>query len=186
MIPQTQYLKIIPFEPSIHSPLIYKWYHSGEYEDFFGNISELTIDTINQMQPFFYMVVNPQDINEIYGLCSMTSIEERNRNLYLGIMVDKQYQGKSMFREVLKLMIYFIMNSMNMYKVIGRIRQSSSKWIERIKEFGFIEEGTLRKHVYSHGEFHDMVIVSMLKGEFNKRYKQEIERPIEVQSISAA
>jgi RimJ/RimL family protein N-acetyltransferase len=167
-------LMLIPFEPQHHGARVYAWFHSGDYQSFFGNRESVKTTDSAFINPSF-MIVGANNASEIYGMCSLMNADDRNRNLIYGILVDKKYQRTKIATEMSKLMLYYIMNEMNMYKVVVRVTENLFKWIAAVKDFGFTQEGCLRKHIYRDGEFHDLLIFSILKGEFNKRYKKEID-----------
>lgn len=165
---------IIPFEPQVHAPLVYRWYHSGEYGLLFDNLPMFTISkcmTLNNA----YMIVNPKDPQEVFGIIVLDNIDERNRNMTVNAMVVKEHQNKGLVKEAMKFMTYYIMNNMNFYKIIGHIREDNLASDKASKAFGFEQEGLLKHQVYVDGEFYNIKRVYMTKGMFNKKYKQAME-----------
>lgn len=172
----TKRILIVPKE-SCHSAQIYKWFHSGDYESFFGNMPEITATMAMNFNSdgLNFMIVNSLNPDEVFGMLSMNQIEERHRNLHFGLLIDKKFHGMKLSKESMKLMIYYIMNCMNFFKVIGRVDPENEISKKLTESFGFELEGVLKQEEYRNGEFHDVLRYRMTKGSFNKRYKAEIE-----------
>lgn len=183
MILANDKIRIIPKEPC-HATYIYRWYHAGGYEDFFGNMPSMNVQDSISFNPdgLNFMIVNFSNPQEVVGMFSLTNIEERHRNLHFGILIDKKYHGLKIAKDSSKLMIYYIMNCMNMFKVIARIDSENSVSKKLTESFGFELEGVLKQEIYHNGEFRDILRYRITKGVFNKKYKEEIESSEKVAS----
>lgn len=170
-------VKILPYEPNIHAPMVYRWYHSGDYLMLFENLPLFTITDCMNMKNTF-VIVNPNNLQEVYGIFALRCLDERNRNLQLHTMIVKEYQNKGIVKDAGKFIMYYIMNCMNYYKVIALIREDNMASEKVAKEFGFELEGILKHLLYVDGEFHNMKSYFMTKGMFNKRYKQALEAEV--------
>ncbi len=168
---------ILPFEPSIHGPVIYRWFYSGDYGTLFDNLPLLTMQDCLMLKDVF-VIVNPKQPDQVYGIFALRNKDERNRNLQLHTMIDKQYQAQGIVKEAAKFMIYYVMNCMNYYKVIALIREGNLAPEKAAKSFGCELEGILKHQIYVDGEFHDMKSYYITKGMFNKRYKQALEAEV--------
>jgi len=167
-------IRIIPYEPQMHAALVYSAYHSGDYEAFFGNGNMLTLQAASQIRNA-YLVVNPRDAREIYGGIMLTEIKERHRNLVFHGMLIKQYQKKGFAKSSLIMMVDYIMNQMNYYKVICPIVGENEKAESVLVDVGFELECTLKNEDYHDGAFHDVKRYSIVKGTFNRRHKKKVE-----------
>ncbi len=172
----TDKIRLIP-KDDCHSPHVYRWYHSGDYEGFFGNMPMMTVNDAIKFNEHgqTFIITNVANPDEIFGLIALTHIEDRHRNLHIGMLVDKEYQGKKISKEALKLAIYYVMNAFNMFKVIARVNVENQLSKKLCEDLGFELEGILKQEIYHNGEFHDVARYRITKGIFNKRFKSSIE-----------
>lgn len=57
-----------------------------------------------------------------------------------------------------------------MNRVHARILSINEASRRSAEQFGYVYEGTLRKAIYRNGEFHDVLLFSMLRDEFLDKY----------------
>jgi RimJ/RimL family protein N-acetyltransferase len=167
-------IMLIPFESNLHCGHVYRWYHSGDYEMAFGNIPLLTLQDCMNLKNT-YMIVNPARPDEVFGMYVLTDIQERHRNLKIHVLIDKKYQKQGVCFDSIKYMIYYIMNSMNMYLIEGCFAEDNLGSETIAKKIGFEFEGLRKQRVYHNGEFKNLKCYVLTKGTFNKRFKKELE-----------
>jgi RimJ/RimL family protein N-acetyltransferase len=160
---------IVPFEPQLHAPLLYRCCHSGKYD-----LPLLSITECMNLKEAF-AIVNPTNPSEVYGVVVLRNKDEISRRCEVHVFIIEEYQKNGIIQEAGKFMIYYIMNCMNYYKVIMQAREDNTAADTAIKNFGCELEGVLKHHLYSNGEFHNLKQYYMTKGMFNKRYKQVVE-----------
>lgn len=168
-------VRIIPYEPETHWAFIYGWFHSCEYHEFFGNMPLMSgKDAMNfNHGGETFMIVDAKDINKIMGVFAVTNIRDRHRNCHLNVLVDKKFQGNDVARTAGALMINYIMNQMNIFKIIARVHANNAVSKHIVESFGFEQEGYLKQEFYFGGEFKDIIRYKITKGMFNKKKKSE-------------
>lgn len=173
---------LVKYEPC-HAPYLYMWANSGEYDEFFNGKYPTLYELQTMALPFLkntWMIASASNPDQIYGVYVMTHIDEKNRNLEWHTMIDSKYQGNGVFKSSCVLMLYHILNEMNFYKVICKMREDNIKGEAAAKDVGFELEGVLRHQLYTHGEFKNIKRYYMMKGMFNRRYKQKIEEGVKI------
>ena len=166
----------IPYEPQYHAGHVYRWFHSGDYEWFFGNIAPLTTSDASKIQNAFVMVdANKPD--DVMGITLMTDIRERHRNLQIHSLVDKKYQSKGLFYGAFIMFCNYILNSMNFYKIIITSAEKNIPAIGILNKAGFTGEGEFKNEIYVDGEFHNVKRYAITKGAFNKLHKAGLSAP---------
>lgn len=170
-------VKIVPYEPNLHAPLVYRWFHSGDYQSFNDAARPVTIEMCMSIQNAF-VILNPINPREVYGMFALKNINDVDRNLEIHAVIVKEYQNKGIVKDAARFMIYHIMNCLNFYKVIAIMREDNLACEKAAKDMGFELEGMLKHHRYVDGEFKNMKQYFMTKGMFNKRYKQQIEAEV--------
>jgi RimJ/RimL family protein N-acetyltransferase len=63
----------------------------------------------------------------------------------------------------------FVFNRLNMNRLQIKVHSNNTRAHRCYLKGGFKEEGRLRQSFYIHGEYFDMIILSILKSEFDSR-----------------
>jgi len=178
-------VRIIPAEDS-HWPRIYSWQHSGDYDSFFGNMPMLDSRTSGQFlrDNLCFMILDPKDVNKIMGMFVINRIEERHRNAHFGVLIDKAFQGQKIARPSIIMMIDYILNMMNFYKVIARVNEGNDVSAYLTETIGFKKEAELEDEIYYNGEFKNVIRYYITKGKFNKLYKKKSEKVKNTENLS--
>lgn len=117
-----------------------------------------------------YLAVCRVASNLLIGYLSLTNIDLRNsRAEWSGLVIGPQeYRGHGYATESVYLMLKYAFDELGLYRVSGSWLPSNAASIFVAKMLGFREEGTLRSFVYKNGKRHDVVIMSMLRPEFEQ------------------
>lgn len=166
-------IRLIPYEPEMW-PYIYAWQLSGEYEYFFGNIPLMNSQAINLIasNKLVFIITAVGNVKDIIGMASVTNIEERHRNAHFGILVDKKYERKAIGQQAAVLLMDYMLNQMNLYKVICRTCPDNISSIKGVEKIGMIKEAELKHDAYYNGAFYDVHRYFMTKSNFNKMHKK--------------
>lgn len=102
--------------------------------------------------------------NKPIGYAGFINIDLKNSKAesYMGIG-EKQYWGKGYAKDIRRILLEYAFKELGLNKVYSYIWVENKKMINLNKSMGFKIEGTLEKDVFSHGEFRDRVIMSILK-----------------------
>lgn len=169
-------IRIIPFEHD-HWPVVYSWAGSGCYDYFFGNSGPYTGSMCAEFNKsgINFIIVNSKNIQEVFGMISVSQIDDRSRNFHYNILVDKNHRRKGYAKEASELALFHMFNNLNYYKAIALVGDGNPESKALTEGFGFDHEAILKQEVYLDGEFKDVERFRMLKGTFNKLYKQKLE-----------
>lgn len=167
--------QLVRFEPDLHATWLYHWYYSGMYPEFYRewatcpSMAELAAAAAGKS----FMILN--DKKQVVGLVMFFNVSENSRRAEVAVMVDKAFEAKGFGVKAFKILTYYLMNTMNLFKVRVSVMERNHRLNKIMKKVGAVQEGSLRKEAYLEGEFHNVSLWSMTKGEFNKKYKSEIE-----------
>ena len=101
------------------------------------------------------------------GQISLHKIDWKNRNAELGIVIgNKEYWGKGYGTDAIKTLLAHAFNQMNLYKVYLRVFEYNQRGIRCYEKCGFKEEGRLRKGQFYNGKYYDVILMGILKDEF--------------------
>jgi [ribosomal protein S5]-alanine N-acetyltransferase len=133
-------------------------------------VKEKSIDDRKEIYLAICLVSN----NEMIGYLSIKNIDWRNRKAMWGGItigeVDNQRQGLAYDASI--LMFNYIFDELGLNKFYGYWLESHLPSIKLAIKLGFVQEGVLRDEAYKLGKFHNAILFSILKSEYDKLYKQ--------------
>lgn len=104
------------------------------------------------------------------GDISLRDLNWRNRSAELGISIgDKRYWNQGYGTEVLNLFLNHCFETLNLERISLRVFETNLRAIHVYQKCGFVQEGILRKAEYRHGKYLDVMIMAILKSEWELR-----------------
>jgi len=118
--------------------------------------------------------------DELLGNIGFNSLDIINRNGALGVLIgNPKYQRKGYGTEALKLILDYGFSFLNLRNISLSVFEYNEPAYNLYKKVGFKEAGRLRKAVEIMGKTYDVIIMDMLKEEFQSVYiKRELEKRI--------
>jgi RimJ/RimL family protein N-acetyltransferase len=102
----------------------------------------------------------------VIGQCGLHGFNDTDRTCELGITIgDKAYWGRGYGRDAVRLLVDYAFRLRNYRKVWLRVWGNNERAIRSYLACGFVEEGRLRRHVWSAGEYVDLVYMGVLRDE---------------------
>jgi RimJ/RimL family protein N-acetyltransferase len=96
----------------------------------------------------------------------------KNSVATVGIFIGaEKYRNKGYGTEAMGILLDFIFNQVNVNKVMLEVFSFNKRAISSYKKNGFVEEGRLRENVFRNGEYHDEVLMGLLRREYAKLKK---------------
>lgn len=143
----------------IDSFFSYKGITLREHRDWF----ERYCKSDNRVEFVIYLKEN----NEKIGTIGLSGIDFRNQKAEYGILLgDKAFRGKGYAKEASRAILEYGFNELNLNKISLKVFSDNEGAISLYKLLGFSEEGILRKEVYKNGKFKDVLVMSILKEEW--------------------
>ena len=106
------------------------------------------------------------------GQISLHKIDWKNSNAELGIVIgNKEYWGKGYGTEAIKILLQHAFNQMNLYKIYLQVFEFNQRGIRCYEKCGFTKEGKLRKNHFYKAKYYDVILMGILKDEFEKTNK---------------
>ena len=138
----------VPFPITIEEEK--EWYENQRKDDNCYNFAIITLDD-----------------EKYIGGCGINDFDWKNSVVTVGIFIgDEDYREKSYGTEAMSLLLNFIFNQININKVMLEVFSFNERAIKSYKKNGFVEEGRLRQNVFRNGEYHDEVIMGLLRDEY--------------------
>ena len=116
--------------------------------------------------------------DELLGNVGFKSIGEIHRTAEMGIMLgNPKYQRKGYGMEAINLLLDYGFSFLNLRNISLNVFEYNEVAYNLYKKIGFKEAGRLRKAVEIMGKTYDVIIMDMLKEEFQSVYiKRELEK----------
>ena len=101
------------------------------------------------------------------GQCALFRLNHTDQTCELGITIgDKTYWGRGYGRDVIRILLDYAFRLRNFRRVYLTVNGTNERAIRAYQACGFLEEGRLRKHVWSAGAFIDLVYMGILRDEW--------------------
>jgi len=116
--------------------------------------------------------------DDLLGNIGFNSVDLLNRTATIGIMLgNPNYQRKGYGIEAVKLILDYGFSFLNLRNISLSVFEYNEAAYNLYKKAGFKEVGRLRKAVEIMGKTYDVIIMDMLKEEFQSVYiKRELEK----------
>lgn len=104
------------------------------------------------------------------GGCGLFHFDETARTCEMGIGIgDRQYWGRGYGRDAVRVLLDYAFRLRNLHKVWLSVNGTNERAIRSYRACGFVEEGRLRRHVWSDGSYIDLVYMGVLREEWEAR-----------------
>jgi RimJ/RimL family protein N-acetyltransferase len=103
---------------------------------------------------------------ELVGDCSLHDIDKHNRTCDVGIAIGKPYWSQGYGQEALRLLVDYAFKNHNMHRVGLEVLADEPRAVNCYRKVGFVEEGRLRQRDWAAGEYHDVLVMSILDEEW--------------------
>lgn len=101
------------------------------------------------------------------GTCGLFGVDATARTCEVGIGIgDPAYRGRGYGRDALRVLLDYAFRLRNFRKVWLRVNGDNARASATYRACGFVEEGRLRRHVWSAGEYVDLVYMGLLREEW--------------------
>ncbi len=113
--------------------------------------------------------VEREDQWQPVGNCGMHKIDWRIRSAELGIFIgDKSRWNQGIGTQVMKLLLQHGFETLNLNRLALEVYDSNPRAIRSYEKAGFILEGRKRQASYRNGKYSDVLIMSVLRSEWQE------------------
>ena len=103
------------------------------------------------------------------GNCGVHKIDWRIRSAELGIFIgDKSRWDQGIGTRVMKLLLQYGFSTLNLNRIALEVYDSNSRAVRTYEKAGFVLEGRKRQAAYRHGKYSDVLIMSVLRSEWQE------------------
>ena len=102
-------------------------------------------------------------------------LDIKHNRTELGILIgEKEYWGKGYGTDAIIAFLDYLFNELGLHRVYLIVQSHNTRASRCYEKCGFIQEGILRHHGFSRGEYYDDLIMGILRDEFNQRHKGDV------------
>jgi [ribosomal protein S5]-alanine N-acetyltransferase len=106
--------------------------------------------------------------DQFVGVAVLKNINHENKSAQIGYSIGQNFWNKGYTKMAVKLVLNYAFKDINLNRVEIRIDCNDEKSIKLLDDLNCICEGRLRSSIYRKGEFHDLLLYSILRNEFIK------------------
>lgn len=120
-----------------------------------------------------YFCIETKDHKHV-GSVSLMHIDLHNKYAEFGIAIgDKRYWGQGLGTEATKMMLEYGFKKLKLHRIDLRVVAYNFRAQRTYKKVGFVYEGRQRALVYYKKNWHDMILMGILKTEWEKFNKKK-------------
>ena len=117
-------------------------------------------------RPFAIERMVPEGWQHI-GNIGLMNIDWRCRLAEVGIFIgEKAYWNQGYGREAMRLMLQYAFNTLNLNRISLHVFSTNIRAIRSYERTGFVQEGRLREDMFLDGEYVDVLVMGMLRREW--------------------
>ena len=106
------------------------------------------------------------------GSCSFHNLNWRVRSGEVGIMIgEKTFWNQGYGTEAMDLLVCHGFDTLNLNRIYLRVFANNPRAIRSYEKVGFIHEGVERQGMYKAGQYIDVMLMSVLRSEYEGRKK---------------
>jgi RimJ/RimL family protein N-acetyltransferase len=147
------------------------YWGSGGYGDAVPTLSQLEEQVRSQRatdsQRLFAIEVATESGPVLIGQVTFRGLDRISRRATIGMMIgDKRYWGQGYGTEVVRQFVRFLFTRYNLHRIDLDTFAENERAIRCYKRVGFVEEGRLRKAMWTTDGYRDQVMMGLLRADW--------------------
>ncbi len=132
------------------SPKSYIWQYLQNYDSDIYNTRQLRL------------MVTLTESAEPIGTIDLTNLDPFNNRAELGILIDRDHQGKGYGNEALKLFTGYVRDYLGLFQLYALVPVGNEACVALLKRHGFASAGMLKKWINHGTEVHDVEMLQLI------------------------
>jgi ribosomal-protein-alanine N-acetyltransferase len=117
----------------------------------------------------FRLGVELKEIRQLVGTLGLHNYSRRDRRAEIGFDLYKDYWGKGIMTEAVRILINYGFQQLNLNRIEATTDSENTRSIRLLERLGFLKEGRLRQKYFYKGKYHDEIVFSLLKKDWEKK-----------------
>ncbi len=162
-------------------PRFTAWFADVEVRQFLGRY--LPMSMASEEKWFEEMLTRPEDERPMaidlhagegtwrhIGSAGYQSIDWRNRSAEVGVAIgEKSMWNQGLGTEVMEALLRHGFDMLNLNRIFLRVFDSNQRAMRAYEKAGFVLEGRMRQAEFRGGQYHDVLLLSVLRDEWRSR-----------------
>ena len=106
----------------------------------------------------------------LIGLIGIKELDTLHQRAAFGILLKREFWGKGHAKEAMALFFRYLFEEIHIHRIYLQVLMSSGRAIALYERLGFKREGILRQHHFQSGCFQDVLLMGLLREEFEALY----------------
>ena len=132
------------------SPKSYVWQYLQNYDSDIYKTQQLRL------------MVTLTESGEAVGTLDLTNFDPLNNRAEIGILIDKDHEGKGLGHEALKLIVGYVRDYLGLFQLYALVPVDNTACASLFKDHGFVASGLLKKWINHGNEQHDVEILQLV------------------------
>ncbi|GAB3232858.1 GNAT family protein [Hymenobacter seoulensis] len=170
-------ITLAPLQPE-HVTHFYRWIQDPEVIEYSLSAFQ-TMTTEAQIDPWFARTLHDDsslnlgifttDTHQLLGYAGISGISRLNQSgEYFILIGEKAYWGRGVGTEATKQVLTRGFAELNLNRIMLTVSEPNVGGVKAYAKAGFVVEGRMREACLRNGQFHDKLILSVLKAEWQQ------------------
>jgi len=156
-------------------PLMVKWRNDPENNYYFYEHEPLSMpmqkiwfeNYLKNINTDKIFIIDEKETGNTIGMVSVYHIDWRSRKAEWGrLILEKEVRGKGYSKQIEATIYNYVFEYLNLNKLLCEVFYFNNNVIKAHEKMGSKIEGVLRQHIYRHGTYQDVVVMSILKEDY--------------------
>jgi [ribosomal protein S5]-alanine N-acetyltransferase len=134
-------------------------------EELVQNI-EVSLKNFKDSKEIPWVILDKANGNFI-GMFRFHKLNFWHKKAEMGVVIRAEYQNQGVMSEILQTILPFGFNTLGLNRIVGDIFAENKGSEKLLKKFGFQKEGQLRQTDFDGSRYHDTIVFSLLKSEYD-------------------
>jgi UDP-4-amino-4,6-dideoxy-N-acetyl-beta-L-altrosamine N-acetyltransferase len=153
-----------------HLEIVRKWRISPEVSKYMNTDPEITpeqqinwYEKVKNDPTRRYWIIKLDD--EFVGVVNLCNIDLTNKRCSWAYYLAR---GKGVGKQIELSVLSYVFDDLRLNKLCCEVLAFNDLVVKIHQKYGSKVEGRLRKHIYKNGEFHDVIVIGILKEEWDE------------------
>ncbi len=134
----------------------------------YGELQNLTETHLYQYNMPSELIFSIESEGETAGEISLKSLRWFNRKAEIAVFILKEFRGKGLAEQALRLLLDYVFNTMNFHRLEAEVVAYNPAAKALFEKIGFVQEGILREAKFFKGRYHDIFSYGLLAKEWKR------------------
>jgi len=103
----------------------------------------------------------------VMGSCGYHKVQTEHRRAEVGYELGREYWGQGVMQEVMNAVIRHCFEAQGFNRIEAFVTVGNNRSLNTLEKLGFKPEGVLREYEFTQGEFHDQVVLALLRRDWD-------------------